>query len=403
LLITIFGKSRLVNAWPQACNKSEKSAFCEQAMAIVPGTFRSFKMRLFSYLRVFKHLLALPLVIAAAAPSLAATAPATKAADSQAIMSALTKANAAVVGVKVTAVDGARSAQTLGLNRSGSGVVIGADGLVLTIGYLMLEAEKIEIITQEGKALPAIAVAYDLATGFGLLKPLLPLGGVEPVTLGSLQDLKPGEPLMAATGASLDGDEGGVSMTRLVSRRAFSGTWEYHLDTALFTSPPVSSGRGNHSGAPLFNRNGELLGIGSLLVADAVGLGGEVGKRNPGNMFVPVDLLKPILAELQQSGSSKQSARAWLGLTSSDQGGRVQVMRVSEGSPAEEAGVKPGTIVQAIDGVEVTTLEAFYKKLWGRDTPEQPVKLTVREGNEVKTIDVTPQNRMLSLKKPAGI
>ena len=204
---------------------------------------------------------------------------------------------------------------------------------------------------------------------------------------------------MAATGASLDGIEGGVSMTRLVSRRAFSGTWEYHLDTALFTSPPVSSGRGNHSGAPLFNRKGELLGIGSLLVADALG----ENRRNPGNMFVPVELLKPILAELQQSGSSKQSARAWLGLTSSDQGGRVQVVRVSEGSPAEEAGLRPGAIVQAIDGVEVTTLEAFYKKLWGRESLEQPVKLTVREGNEVKTIDVTPQNRMLSLKKPAGI
>ena len=314
-------------------------------------------------------------------------------------MSALTKANAAVVGVKVTAVDGARSAQTLGLNRRGSGVVIGADGLVLTIGYLMLEAQQIEIITQEGKALPAVAVAYDLATGFGLIKPLLPLRGVAPVSLGSLQDLKAGEPLMAATGASLDGDEGGVSMTRLVSRRAFSGTWEYHLDAALFTSPPVSSGGGNHSGAPLFNRRGELIGIGSLLVADALG----ENKRNPGNMFVPTDLLKPILAELQQSGSSKQSARAWLGVTSSDQGGRVQVMRVSEGSPADVAGIKPGAVVQAIDGVEVTTLEAFYKKLWARESPEQPVKLTVREGNEVKTIDVTPQNRMLSLKKPAGI
>jgi len=277
-------------------------------------------------------------------------------------------------------------------------VVIGSDGLILTIGYLMLEAQQIEIITQEGKTLPAIAVAYDLATGFGLIKPLLPLRGVAPVALGSQQDLKSGEPLMAATGAS-DRDEGGVSMTQLVSQRAFSGTWEYHLDNALFTSPPVSSGSGNHSGAPLFNRKGELMGIGSLFVMDATG----ENKRNPGNMFVPIDLLKPILAEMRQQGSSKQSNRAWLGVTSSDQGGRVQVVRVSEGSPADDAGLKPGSVVQAIDGLEVTTLEAFYKKLWARDTPEQPVKLTIREGNEVKTIDITPQNRMLSLKKPAGI
>jgi len=347
---------------------------------------------------IFKLILALPLAMAAFVSSHAATAPAASAGSAQSIMDAMTKANAAVVGVKVSIVKGARSARTLGLNRSGSGVVIGSDGLILTIGYLMLEAQQIEIITQEGKTLPAIAVAYDLATGFGLIKPLLPLRGVAPVTLGSQQDLKTGEPLMAATGAS-DRDEGGVSMTQLVSQRAFSGTWEYHLDSALFTSPPVSSGRGNHSGAPLFNRKGELMGIGSLFVMDALG----DNKRQPGNMFVPIDLLKPILAEMRQQGSSKQSARAWLGLTSSDQGGRVQVVRVTEGSPADDAGLKPGTVVQAIDGLEVTTLEAFYKKLWARDTPEQPVKLTIREGNDVKTIDITPQNRMLSLKKPAGI
>ena len=345
-----------------------------------------------------KLVFALPFAIAAFASSHAATAPASSPSSTQSIMDAMIKANAAVVGVKVSAVEGARSAQTLGVNRSGSGVVIGSDGLILTIGYLMLEAQQIEIVTQEGKTLPAVAVAYDLATGFGLIRPLLPMRSIAPVVLGSQQDLKPGEPLMAATGAN-DGDAGGVSITQLVSQRAFSGTWEYHLDNALFTSPPVSSGRGNHSGAPLFNRKGELMGIGSLFVVDALG----ENTRNPGNMFVPIDLLKPILAEMQQLGSSRQSTRAWLGVTSSDQGGRVQVLRVSEGSPADVAGLKPGTVVQAVDGVAVTTLEAFYKKLWARETPEQPVKLTIREGDDIKTIDVTPQNRMQSLKKPAGI
>ena len=335
-------------------------------------------------------------------PSLAATPP-NATSSAQTIMDAMAKANAAVVGVKVKSVEGARSAATLGSRRAGSGVVIGSDGLVLTIGYLMLEAEQIEVITQEGKTVPAVAVGYDLATGFGLIRPLLPLRGVSPVALGSQQSLKMGEPLMAATGASPDGSDGGVSLTRLVSQRAFSGTWEYHLDNALFTSPPVSSSGGNHSGAPLFNGKGELIGIGSLFVSDAQGPVGGVSTRNPGNMFVPIDLLKPILAEMQQLGTSKQSNRAWLGVTSSDQGGSVRVMRVAEGSPAEDAGLKPGSVVQAIDGVEVTTLEAFYKKLWANASPEQPVKLTVREGTEVKTINITPQNRMLSLKKPAGI
>ena len=342
-------------------------------------------------------LAALLAALACIQPAIAATA--STASSAQSIMDAMTKANAAVVGVKVTAVKEARSARTLGLNRSGSGVVIGSDGLILTIGYLMLEAEQIEITTPAGKTLPAVAVAYDQATGFGLIRPLLPMRGVVPVVLGSLQDVNPGEAMMAATGATAEGDDGGASMTQLVSKRAFSGTWEYHLDTALFTSPPVSTGRGNHSGAPLFNHKGELMGIGSLFVMDALG----ENKRMPGNMFVPVDLLKPILAELRQSGSSKQSNRPWLGLTSSDQGGSVRVMRVTEGSPADDAGLQPGTMVQAVNGVEVTTLEAFYKRIWAHGTQESPVKLTVREGDEVKIIDIKSQNRMLSLKKPAGI
>ncbi len=147
----------------------------------------------------------------------------------------------------------ARSAETLGLRRAGSGVLISQDGLILTIGYLMLEAEQIEIVTQDNKTLPARAVAYDLATGFGLLRPLLPLRNVAVATLGSSRDLQPGEPLMAVTGPQAD-EDGDVSMTRLVSRRAFSGSWEYHIESALFTSPPVLASGGNHSGAPLFNQ-----------------------------------------------------------------------------------------------------------------------------------------------------
>jgi serine protease Do len=312
---------------------------------------------------------------------------------------ALSRASAAVVGIQVTATEGARSARSLGQQRTGSGVVIGADGLVLTIGYLMLEAQQIEIVTQEGKTLPAAAVAYDIAIGFGLLKPLLPLRGVKPVNLASPKDVKTGEPLMVVTGATADGQDSDVSMTQLVSKRSFSGTWEYHIDSALFTSPPVTAGSGNHSGAPLFNQRGELLGIGSLLVADALG----ENKRVPGNMFVPVELLKPILAELQRSGSSRQSHRPWLGLTSSEQGGRVQIVRVSEDSPAEAAGLAPGDVVLAVDDSKVTSLEGFYKKLWARSAPDAPVTLTVLQGVDIKTVVLTPQDRMLSLKRPAGI
>ena len=309
----------------------------------------------------------------------------------QTVIDALTRANASVVGVQVMAAAGARSAETLGRERSGSGVVIGPDGLVLTIGYLLLEADTVQITTQDNKTLPARTVAYDLATGFGLLRPLLPLRGVAPVPLGSQADAATGEALMVATG----GEDGDVTMTQLVSKRPFSGYWEYHIESALFTSPPV----GNHSGAPLFNQRGELLGIGSLFVMDAMG----GNRRLPGNMFVPVDLLKPILAELQQTGSSKPSRRPWLGLTSSEQGGRVQVVRVNKDSPAQAAGLQPGDVVLAVDGAKVATLEAFYKQLWQHANPDDEIQLTVLQGADIRTLTLKAVDRMSTMTKPAGI
>ena len=316
-------------------------------------------------------------------------------AAAQATIDALSKANAAVVGVRVNVAQGARSAETLGQRRSGSGVVIGPDGLILTIGYLMLEAQSIQIVTQDNKTLPAKAVAYDLATGFGLIKPLLPLTGVQPVALGSHNQLAPGEPLMAMTGAQASGEEADVSMTQMVSKRAFSGYWEYHLDSAVFTSPPI----GNHSGASLFNQRGELIGIGSLFVSDAMG----GNRRLPGNMFVPIDLLKPILAEMQQTGSTKLSRRPWVGLTSTEQGGRVQIVRVNKDGPAQAAGLEAGDFVLAVDGAKVATLEAFYKKLWEHTQPDDEITLTVLQGAEVKTIKLKAVDRMSTMQKPDGI
>lgn len=339
--------------------------------------------------RALLHLLlSTVLGLALSLASVAATPPPQ---DAQAVINALTKANAAVVGVQITAADGARSTQTLGKQRSGSGVVIGPDGLILTIGYLMIEAQTIQVVTQDNRTIPAQPVAYDLATGFGLIRPLLPLRGIAPVPLGTHRDLSTGDMMMAAVGGS-DAD---VAMTQLMSKRPFSGYWEYHIETALFTSPPI----GNHSGAPLFNQRGELLGIGSLFVGDVTGQ----SPRVPGNMFVPIDLLKPILAEMQQTGSSRQSHRPWLGLTSSDQGGRVNVVRVTRDSPADEAGVASGDVVLAVDGVKVTTLEEFYRKVWARAKPDDEVKLTILQGSDIKTLTLRGVDRMTTMMKPAGI
>lgn len=335
---------------------------------------------------------------ASGATRTAATA-STPSASAQSTLEALSRANAAVVGLEVRAAEGARSIETLGRQRRGSGVIIDADGLVLTIGYLILEADQVQIVTQDDRTLPARVVAYDLATGFGLVRPLVPLKGIAPAPLGDQASVQAGDAVMSVVG----GAEGDVDNTYLVSKRSFSGYWEYHIDSALFTSPPVQAGGGNHSGAPLFNLRGELLGIGSLFVADAIGQTERFGLRVPGNMFVPVDLLKPILREMEQTGSSRLSRRPWLGLTSTEQGGRVQVVRVTPESPAQGAGLKTGDVVLAIDGTKVSTLEAFYKKLWQRAQPDAEVELTVLQGSDVKTLKLRAVDRMGTMVKPSGV
>jgi S1-C subfamily serine protease len=181
-----------------------------------------------------------------------------------------------------------------------------------------------------------------------------------------------------------------------VSRRAFSGYWEYHLDEALFTTPA----RRDHSGAALFNARGELVGIGSLVVGDAEGSGPP---GTPGNLFVPTALLPPILSELRQQGSSRASRRAWLGLNCGERNGAVVVLRTSSDSPAEEAGLLPGDRIVAIDGVGVTSLAALWKALWSGGPPERAVRLQVQRQGLVQEVTVRAVDRTATLRRAEGI
>ncbi|MDH4389948.1 MAG: S1C family serine protease [Aquabacterium sp.] len=308
---------------------------------------------------------------------------------------ALQRAQQAVVGVQAVAVEGARSARTLGRARQGSGVLISQDGLVLTIGYLVLEAEQVVLLRDDGQPVPARVVGYDVATGFGLLQALAPLG-LEPVPLGRADRLDPQVPLMVASG----GDDSAVSMAQLVSRRPFSGYWEYHLDTALFTAPP----RRDHSGAGLFNAAGELVGIGSLMVADAAGpSSGSPGPRRSGNMFVPVDLLVPILADMRQQGFGAASQRAWLGVNCAEMEGRIRVVRVNDDSPADVAGLEVGDRILRIDGTEVQTLAALWQALWAGGAPEREINLLIERADQQQTLKVYSVDRMKTLKRSQGI
>jgi len=325
---------------------------------------------------------------------------------------ALQRAHQAMLGVQAIALEGARSNTTLGQARSGSGVLISSDGLVLTIGYLVLEAEQVLLVHDDGRSVPARVVGYDVATGFGLVQALAPLvqsaaslapsststperAVLQPVPLGRAQHLLAGQPLMIASG----GDDATVSNAQLVSRRPFSGFWEYHIDGALFTVPP----RRDHSGAGLFNPVGELVGIGSLVVTDASGVSGDQQARQSGNMFVPVDLLLPILDEMRQRGRSAASQRAWLGLNCVEQNGSLRVVRVSDDSPADVAGLQVGDHILRIDGQEVRALAALWLTLWTGGSAEREVTLEIVRDRLPQTLKVYSVDRMKTLRRAEGI
>lgn len=317
-------------------------------------------------------------------------------AQAEAQIQALERAADTVVGVRVQAVDNATSASTLGRVRQGSGVVIGPDGLVLTVGYLVLEAEQVQLLTDDGRALPARVVAYDLATGFALVQSLAPLK-IAPAAFGQSASVAVDEPLLMASGKQ-DGEPGQVSLARLAAKRSFSGYWEYWIEGALFTTPA----RAAHSGAGLFNQRGELVGIGSLFVQDVQARPGADQPREPGNMFVPVDLLRPILGELRQQGRSAASKRAWLGLNCVEQAGRLRVVRVSEDGPASIAGVRAGDVIRAIDGLAVASLEALWKQVW-RGAVIRDITLDVERDAKPVQLKVRSIDRQEALRKPEGI
>ncbi len=271
----------------------------------------------------------------------------------------------AVVGVHALVAPEARSSRNLGTERDGSGVVIDESGLILTIGYLLLEAHAIEVVAHDGKKSPASVVAYDFESGFGLVRATRP-PAVKPARLGDSGALKAGDRVVALSRA---GAQPLGTPARVVARRVFAGYWEYLLENAIFTAPPHLV----FGGAGLFAEDGSLVGIGSLFVNDAA----EPQAFSSGNMFVPIDDLKPILADLVAQGRRLHPPRPWLGLYSAEAHGRVIVTRVSDDSPAKRAGLKPGDVIVGIDGRTVRDLADLYRRAWAQGAAGAEVPLDV--------------------------
>jgi serine protease Do len=289
----------------------------------------------------------------------------------------------AVVKLSIKAVANARTADNLGAEREGTGVVFGEKGLILTIGYLILEAGSILIVAGDGRVYPATVVGYDHATGFGVLRAAMDSRPMEVGRSDSVRELA--TVLVAAHGAA-----GGASRACVVSRRRFTGWWEYMIDGGIFTAPP----RFEHSGAGLLDADGKLVGIGSLWVSDAL----EAGAAFPGNMFVPVDLLMPLLDDLLATGRRREPARPWLGVYSEEIHGHVVVTRVLPESPAAIAGLTRGDIILGVGGEAVGKQSEFYQRLWSSGEAGSSVVLHVLHKRTVKQLTVRSMDRMAFLR-----
>lgn len=292
----------------------------------------------------------------------------------------------AVVQVSAVVPGDARTADSLGTTREGSGVVIDDDGLILTIGYLILEAAEVTV-DPPGESGPVAAsiVAYDHESGFGLLRATRPLD-VAPMPLGSASELRPMQPMLAVSRVGELEPQG----VYVVDRRQFAGYWEYLLDEAIFTSPP----HGQFGGAALVDEAGRLVGIGSLFVRDAA-----IGNRPvPGNMFIPIDYLKPIMGDLLARGRRADPPRPWIGVSLEEHRGRLFVTRVSPDGPAAEVGIEPDDVILGIGGAPVDGLADFYRRLWGRGEAGVQVPLDVLQGVEVRSMRVGTADRYRYLR-----
>lgn len=289
----------------------------------------------------------------------AAAAPAAQPRDVHAIVSA-------VVAVRAHVPQSARTAQALGTRRSGSGIVIDARGLIVTTGYLILEASQVFVAPAPGDTpgIPAEVLAYDHDSGLGLIRAAAALD-VAPMPLGDSDAVAAGAAVIVASHGGL----AGVRPAVLVARREFTGYWEYLLEDALFTAPPHPL----FGGAALIDPHGALLGVGSLIVPDA----GRGETPIPGNMFIPVNRLKTILGALLTSGRGPGPARPWLGVHSEEVDGQLVIKRVTERGPAARAGLGAGLVIVAVAGTPVSGTADFYRKLWAAASPGDAVTLSL--------------------------
>jgi S1-C subfamily serine protease len=292
----------------------------------------------------------------------------------------------AVVEVRAEIPEDAFTASILGTERTGNGVVIRDDGLVLTIGYLVTEAETVWLTTNRGAVVAGHPLAYDQATGFGLVQPLGRLD-VPALPRGSASNCMFGDDVIVI---GCGGREHALK-AKVIAVREFAGYWEYVLDEAVFTAPAHPQ----WGGAALVGAEGRLLGIGSLLVEETV-----AGQSIQGNMIVPIDLLGPILDDMLKLGRPARPARPWLGMYTTEVRGQLVVGGLAEGGPAHRAGIRMKDMVLEVAGERVAGLADLYRRVWRLGAAGVEVPLTLARDGELVRLRLRSADRSDFLKKP---
>ncbi|MDE0359820.1 MAG: S1C family serine protease, partial [Rhodospirillaceae bacterium] len=258
----------------------------------------------------------------------------------------------ALVSIRAHIPEDAMSAGLLGTERAGHGIRVRDDGLILTIGYVINEADEIWIGSHDGRAVPGFVVGNDFRTGLALIRPMMPLSG-RSLPIGSSESLRVGEPVWIAGSGRADPQ---IADAEIVAKQEFAGRWEYVLDEAIFTAPPHES----WSGAALMDMAGRLCGVGSLVIQ---GFEADESSHTV-NMFVPIDILTPVMDEISIRGRRSAPPRPWLGMLVHDDHDTLVVVGIYRDCPADRAGLRPGDVVLRVDGQPVHNLAHMFRTVW---------------------------------------
>ena len=298
----------------------------------------------------------------------------------------LNEALSSVVALSARVPEDAFTAETLGVERAGNGVLIRDDGIVLTIGYLITEAEEIYLRTNRGQIVPGHVLGYDQASGFGLVQAL---GSIDApaIALGDSRHAAPGESVVIAGAGGRRRSVAG----RIVARQEFAGYWEYLIEEAIFTAPSHP----NWGGTALVGPEGDLLGVGSLHLQQQT----SGGRSVPLNMVVPVELLAPIYDDLLKGGTSR-AGRPWLGVYAQEMHKSVVIVGIASKGPADRAGLRAGDVVRSAAGMDITNLADFYRSMWALGSAGVEIPLTLEREGDVFDVRVTSADRRSFLKAP---